>query len=213
MSVEVTCTPADSSAVAAINARVPGWSGNAHHLFFKAVLAAVPPVRRLLMLGVYHGRDLSYVLDILARYHPEREIEIVGVDRFTPDPCADWTPAKGPRTWESEVHAPPPSLAAAKANTADRRVTLIATDDFAFLAATQLKFDAVYLDTAHDYDTVARQLRQVRHVANPGAIICGDDYSDRHTWGVKTAVTEAFGEKHRVIAGWIWHARIEDLKS
>lgn len=208
----VELTAEDAARVEAINAKVHGWSGNAHYLFFKAVLNAKPPALRVLILGVYHGRDIAYLIDLLKTYHAGRAIEIVGVDRFTADPCADWTPSKEVRTWETEVHAPPPNLEVAQANTADPRVRLIKSDDFQFLETTGETFDVLYLDTAHDFNTVIRQLRQVRRIAKPGALICGDDYSDRHTWGVKSAVQKGFGENHRTIADWIWHARIEDLK-
>ena len=208
----VELTKEDVARTYAINAAIPGWSGPAHYLFFKAVLAQ-KNIRSILVLGIYHGRDIAYILDLLARFHPGREIEITGVDRFSSDPCADWTPAKEVRTWESEVHGPPPNYEAAVANTRDPRVRLIKSDDFDFLENTMEKFDAVYLDTAHDFDTVTRQLRQVPRVCRPGALLCGDDFSDRHTWGVASAVGRAFDGRHRLSSGWIWYARVEELQS
>tara|TARA_R110000868_G_scaffold57123_1_gene176654 strand:- start:134 stop:775 length:642 start_codon:yes stop_codon:yes gene_type:complete len=212
MTANVVITQEDLDAINGINARVIGWSNPNHYAFFKAMLG-YQPIRKMLVLGVYRGRDICYLLDILNRYHPGRMIEIVGVDRFSDEACADWTPAKERRTWQEEVDAPPPNLDVATENTRDARVRLIKTDDFAFLDATAERFDFVYLDTAHDYNTVSRQLRQVGRVCDRDAIVCGDDYSDHLTWGVKSAVREAFGaDGHQVFAEWIWYGNLSHIK-
>ncbi len=203
-------TAADTARVNAICERVRGWSGPTHYLFFKALFDQ-QQIQRMLMLGVYHGRDIAFILDVLRTYHPQSNARIVGVDRFTADPCSDWAQTKTPKTWEQEVFAPPPSFENAVANTADPRVEIIKADDFTFLENSPDKFDAVYLDTAHDYGTVRRQLRQVPRVCNPGALLCGDDYSDRGTWGVKSAVSQGFVH-HQVVGDWIWFAPLSNLK-
>lgn len=210
MNVTATLTPEDEARVAAINAVVPGWSSPAHYLFFKAMLEL--PLKRMLILGVYHGRDIAFLVDILKRYHEGREIQITGVDRFTADPCADWTHVNKVLTWEEEVHAPPPSFTAAVENTADPRVEIVKSDDFAFLDTTDQRFDFVYQDTAHDFATVTRQHRQLPRVCTPDAIICGDDFSDRHTWGVESAVKHSFGDKFALFANWIWYTNRKELK-
>lgn len=84
-------TQDDKHRVAAINGDIHGWSGYAQYGFFKAAFAA-HDIRHLLMLGVYMGRDIAYILDILKRYYPNKEVMIVGVDKFSDTPCADWPP-------------------------------------------------------------------------------------------------------------------------
>lgn len=89
MILNTALTMEDRHRVAVINDSIPGWSGYAQYGFFKAALAE-NDIKRLLMLGVYMGRDLAFILDILHRYHPERVVELVGVDKFSDTPCDDW---------------------------------------------------------------------------------------------------------------------------
>ncbi len=209
----VTLTPEDIGRARAIADRIVGWSGDLHYAFFKHILEHVPPLTRILMLGVYHGRDIAYIVDILKNYHPGRVIEVVGVDRFSADPCADWAQSKELRTWEQETRGfPPPSFEKATANTADPRVRIIKSDDFNFLDTTEERFDAIYYDTAHDFNTVVRQLRQTPRVCLGDALLCGDDYSDQYTWGVKSAVEKRFTE-HTVFGGWIWASSLSMLRT
>lgn len=205
----VTLTAEDAARCEIITNRIGGWSDGRQYAFFRALLEL--PIKSLLVLGVYHGRDIAFILDILGQYHPSREIRIVGVDRFSPDPCADWPQVKEVRTWEKEIGVPPPNLEIATKNTSDPRVRLVQTDDFAFLESTEKKFDAVYLDTAHDFNTVVRQLRQVPRVCEGDAIICGDDFADHYTWGVKSAVGQKF-TTYTVFAEWIWVSSLSLLK-
>lgn len=210
--IEVTVD--EQRAVERICAEYPGWSGNGHYAFFRELLKL--PINNLLILGVYHGRDMALVAEVLRRYHPERSFNTEGVDRFSADPCADWAPTNKPRTWEEETSGmPPPSIKSALRVTDDYNgrhfFALNRADDFSFLETCDRKFDAVYLDTSHDFNTVTRQLRQVELIVNPGAVICGDDFSDQYTWGVKSAVESKFSN-YLLFGGWIWAAFMEDKK-
>lgn len=213
-------THADLARIAALNAEVPGWSGPSHYAFFRALLNELflhVDAPRILMLGIYHGRDLAYLLDLLQREHPGRSATLIGVDKFDNEPCADWPEAKRGLSWESAGFGEPPALKRAEAHLLSRVGTAILrlyqSDDAAFLEgalmappALRMKFDAIYVDTSHDYATVARQLRQLAQLCcDDATLICGDDYSDAGTWGVARAVREAFSD-HRVFANWIWFA-------
>lgn len=202
---------ADALAVKEICARVPGYSDLRHYEFFKMLLAAEPLIKSLLMLGVYHGRDICFILSALRRYHEGRDMRIVGVDKFSDTACADW-PEEGKNfNWEQMGMGAPPSRESARDNINCEAVKLWAMDDAYFMEMTRASFDCIYIDTAHDYKTVRRQLNHVRLIANPGAIICGDDYPNRERWGVERAVKEAFTH-HEVFAGVIWWAKLSDLK-
>jgi predicted O-methyltransferase YrrM len=54
-------------------------------------------------------------------------------------------------------------------------------------------FDIVYIDGAHDYDSVKNDIQSWLPKVKPGGFICGDDYCT--SWpGVYEAVNEMFGE-------------------
>lgn len=197
-------TPEDDKAIAAICARVPGWSDARQYGFFKSVLASRPDIEDMLILGVYHGRDICFVQDILARYHPGRVLNIVGVDKFSNERCADWPGWAG--SWEQVTHGmPAPDLAAADRNTrgGDAMVTLLKMDDVYFLIGTELTYDFVYVDTSHDYQSVKNVLSHLKPVCREGATIAGDDFSNANGWGVPQAVNETFSH-FTLYAGWIW---------
>lgn len=206
---EATFTLEDSDAIKAISSRIPGWSGAVQYLFFKSLLADRLNLKRLLMLGVYHGRDIAFILDILTRYHPGREMTITGVDKFNAEPCDDWPQEKRGMTWEQAFNCPPPDHQSAISNTRSNlwqhHVSIWKMDDVTYLHGKCTPHDCVYLDTSHDYETVKRQLEKVPSMLAPGGIICGDDYSDEGQWGVKRAVSQAL-PTHSVFRGWIWYA-------
>lgn len=202
-------TPEDATAINHINGRIIGYSNERHYAFFKT-LFGVEDIKRVLILGVYHGRDIAYMLDVLARYHPGRQVEIVGVDKFTNDACDDWPADRKALNWAQAGFGTPPSLEGAILNVGAAPVKLHKAHDSDYLELTEEKFDVVYLDTAHDEKTVSRQLSQVRRVCNPEAILCGDDYSNEGTWGVKKAVEQSF-TIHHIFADWIWFSSVEKL--
>jgi len=204
----------DKERCAAICADVPGYSDAKHYAFFRQVLAA--DIKSLLMLGVYFGRDLSFCCDI-AKDYTQRRFLFSGVDKFADTPCADWPREKENCSWEEAGYGPAPSRFVAERNInkflpENVSLALITYDDCAFLESTTQSFDCVYLDASHDYEHVKRQLSLVKNVCHIKTLICGDDYSDAGTWGVKRAVTESF-RSHSVFANWIWHAPFSELKT
>jgi hypothetical protein len=200
----------DEDKVCEINARIPGWSDMRQYSFFKDVLRD-KHIGSILVVGVYHGRDIAYILRILADDHPGRTVRIVGVDRFLDAPCADWSKDMLDQgCWKRALGGfPAPVFESAKANTASPMVEIIQSDDEKYLAETQESFDVVYLDTAHDYATVKRQLGQVRRVCD--VLICGDDYAHMPMWGVVQAVGESFFS-YCVHSNHVWHSEIVNLK-
>jgi hypothetical protein len=202
--------------VEAINARVRGYSDARHYSFFKAMLA-LPGVRDVLILGVYHGRDIAFMRDCLAQ--SGRDVRITGVDKFSDTPCADWPEGSLGKGWQEAGFGPPPSRKQAVVNCGcdvPGPVTLIESDDEKFLAETTQTFDAVYFDTSHDEATLRRQLAQVPRVCFGDALLCGDDYSDESNmpggkWGVARAVKASLSE-HAVFGDWIWVSSLSLLK-
>lgn len=213
-------TPQDAERVTAINAAIPGWSDNKQYAFFKGLLGQLPWIGDMLIVGVYQGRDIAYILDIATRYHPGRKLRIVGVDKFSDTPCDDWPEEKRGLDWKAAGFGEAPGLDRAWGNLSEYMqpvrdtvsLVLVKMADADYLETTGHQFDFVYLDTSHDHATVARQLAQVPRLTRHAAVIAGDDYSDAGTWGVKRAVGEAFTE-HSVFAGWLWYSERRNLKA
>jgi hypothetical protein len=182
---------------------VPGYSGASHYAVFRQILSTTK-LERLLVLGVYFGRDITFFLDIAMRQ--ARPLSIAGVDKFSNVACEDWPNESRNLNWQEAGFGQPPSLDVALVNVAKfGDVKLIQANDDIFLARCQDKFDAVYIDTSHDYETVVRQTKQSAPLLNPGGFLFGDDYSDDGTWGVKRAVCELV-PNHKVFNNWIWFA-------
>jgi hypothetical protein len=193
----------DRRRVARISAVVKGYSAERHYAFFKQLLTRTD-VHRLLMLGVYFGRDIAFLLDIASRL--KKPLAITGVDKFSNDFCEDWPQDKRTLDWESAGFGDAPTLQQASANIARfGAARVIKERDEVFLANCPDKFDAIYLDTSHDYETVCRQIRQCVPLLAADGLLMGDDYSDQGTWGVKRALMDMV-PGHKLFANWIWIA-------
>jgi hypothetical protein len=205
-------TPADTQRMDAIRGTIPGYSEGLHYAFFKHLMACTN-IGRLLILGVYHGRDIAYLMDIARALH--RPLEVVGVDKFSDDFCADWPKERQTLNWQQAGFGMAPSFESARTHIArlgfSDSVTVIRQRDEVYLSTCDERFDAIYIDTSHDYDTVARQICQTARLLNDDGLICGDDYSDQGTWGVKRAVTELV-PGHVIFANWIWLGARDQIK-
>lgn len=201
----------DHERMAEICGSVPGYSDARHFQFFRQLLAHTT-IETILILGVYFGRDIAFMLEAARR--AGRDVTITGVDKFSDDACEDWPLAARGLSWAQAGFGAAPSLQAAAANIdrfrAGAAVHLIRARDSAFLADCQAQYDLIYLDTSHDYETVIRQMRHAAPRLSPNGIMAGDDYSDAGTWGVCRAVSEA-APGHAVFAGWIWVATRAEL--
>lgn len=203
-SVPAHYTEVDQERMTIISAAVRGYSQQPHYSFFKHVFS-LTMFKRVLILGVYFGRDICFMVDAAKR--SGRDISVTGVDKFSDDYCDDWPEQYKNASWEEIGYGVAPSLEAAQENI-DKfgfggSVKLIKQRDDEFLAQCNDKFDLIYIDTAHDYATVRRQLYQALPLLAEGGLMAGDDYSDRGTWGVERALKE-LAPGHVVHGGWIW---------
>lgn len=204
-----------------ISAKIRGWSLVHHYWFFKSWMDAFPEAKSILIVGVYLGRDISFMLDAAG----SRPLEVTGVDKFNAEPCDDWPKEKLHMTWEEAFNCPPPDIEKARANMseykrANHKVTLVKADDKDWLekaGRTVLgepvkQFDLIFLDASHEYASIARQIKAVRPLCHANTIVSGDDYSNvQPGWGVTEAVTEAFKFHHHINYR-IWFAGAEDYK-
>jgi hypothetical protein len=205
-------SPEDIRRMECIRQTVPGYSELLHYAFFKHLLTCAS-IKKLLILGVYHGRDVAYLMDIARALG--RPLQVVGVDKFSDDFCEDWPKEQQSLNWQQAGFGSSPSFEAAKGHIArlgfSDRVTLVKERDEVFLASCSDHFDAIYIDTSHDYGTVARQIRQTVGLLTDDGVLCGDDYSDQGTWGVKRAIRE-FAPGHLIFSNWVWIAARDQIK-
>jgi hypothetical protein len=214
---EVT-TEDDRDAATRICAEVPGYSTAVHYAFFRQLISDLLSKHDwplIAILGVYRGRDISFLLDIMARFHPLRTIGIVGVDRFQDLPSDDWPEHKRGLSWKAAGYNQPPSFEAALEQVEKRKgkntVILSMRDDAEFLRDCAVKFHCMYLDTSHDKPNVVRQIRACDRLLVDEGVLCGDDFSDAGTWGVESAVKECVS-RYAVFGDWIWMANKKDIK-
>lgn len=216
---EIIVTREDAARAYAIAQRIPGYSGTAHYGFFKWAITANPDLLDILILGVYFGRDIAFMLDVIRHYCPDRAITITAVDKFRDTPCTDWGAAaqEAQLSWKDAGFGMAPSMDAAMACiiphlSEHTTVDIICEEHAAYLAATPIVFDLIYQDGAHDYPSVSAQHRAfTRLCRSPETLVCGDDYSDAGTWGVKRAVSESFKEV-MLFDKWIWCGRSGDMR-
>lgn len=73
------------------------------------------------------------------------------------------------------------------------------------------RFDAVFLDADHTYESVKADLEAWWPRVRDGGILCGHDYCTgrRALAGVKKAVDELFDDRVQVGSGWVWWVKKE----
>ena len=177
-----------------INAVCGGWSSERHWRFFEQVLQETG-AKSVCVLGVYQGRDVAYLASIL-RDLGRADGRLTGVDLFSDAPCRDWAEDQKGKTWEEAGFGTAPNRERALGNLRrlglESSVTLIQSEGTTFLRNTADRFDFIYVDTSHDYDTTVEHILAAVDRLTPNGWIGGDDFSDEGTWGVKSAVADCF---------------------
>lgn len=206
-------TDADRMALHYLRARIPGWSTDLHAVFFKAVLNELfheNSEPSLCICGVYHGMDLAIIEYMAGMYHEGKTLRLVGVDTFSPDPCADWPDEKRGMTWRDAFNCAPPDMGAAIKNAPGAKI--IKGTAVSHLIPHASDYHFVYLDTSHDYETVNCEISAVKTgaILKDGRIpiLAGDDYAENgggFECGVKRAVERHLPD-HLAIGDRIWVA-------
>ncbi len=184
-----------------------GYSGKKHWMSYKKIFAQHEQLRDICMLGVYFGRDIAYMSNLMQMM--QREYHIVGVDMFDDVPGADWEEElkQEDLSWEEAGFGPAPQIDFASRNLdklgVHDNVELVKSSMQEYLSTTNKKFDFIYIDVAHDYETTVEAIKLARERLNPGGLLGGDDFSNKGTWGVAKAVKE-YCPEHVVHYGWIW---------
>ncbi|WP_244532950.1 class I SAM-dependent methyltransferase [Geitlerinema sp. PCC 9228] len=167
--------------------RVGGWFSELEILTLYRLVAALPDRSRILEVGSYRGRSSNaigyglqnsakelYCLDIWKNFQERGSLD------------ADPTAYKIPKTdygvfedflknieWFS-----------------DRvRVMRGSTQQFQELLPQEF-FDLIFIDAAHDYENVRKDINIALQCLKPGGILCGHDYQKGKNFGVIEAVQE-----------------------
>lgn len=163
-------------------------------------LLAEQGAKRVAEIGVWRGTLSGKILDKCPLIE-----QLILVDSWTPIYGTD--PVRGvlvfgPGTDQDEMDDAERTVRTRFAD--DTRVTVIkaASRDGAMLVPNG-SLDAVLIDALHTYHACKEDILLWLPKLRPGGVMIGDDYSE---WfpGVELAVTEVFGEQHRVLDQTWW---------
>ena len=165
---------------------VPGWTPEKQHIYYKEVVKFLPNNPKVLEIGCGWGRSTWAWLDVLPQttsYYILDSFEL-GYKRVTNInsrlnlkriKCRNLSQ----REIFDEIIVQHPNSSIIK------NVWHMKSEDWLQSKHFTSKWDLVYFDDDHSYDTVKRWLEKFSKVP----IVCGDDYSINHI-GVKKAVDE-----------------------
>lgn len=166
---------------------IQGWA--AFIGLYAEVIAALPPGAVMVEIGTWKGKSAAFAgVEIV---NSKKPIAFFTVDHF-----------KG-----SPNHADRPEIVAgqleaiARANLAPLKgvVTVLAMSSVEAAATfADASVDFLFVDGAHDYDSVKADLLAWRPKLKPGALVAGDDANWR---GVKEAAREVLGDIEVLLEG------------
>lgn len=157
---------------------IRGWFDFAG--FYREIAEWIPDGGRWVEVGVYSGKSFSF--GIVECLNLGKKIDFIGVDMF-PD---KWIYHDGPNVFDAFQESMRPL---------DKHFSLIIGQSIE--AATLVEdesADFVFIDAAHDYDSVKADIIAWTRKVKPGGIIAGHDYEENYP-GLMQAVNEAFGDR------------------
>lgn len=179
---------------------VDGWFNESVRPGLDRLIASLPADRpsTLVQVGTWVGRATAYLgVEII---HSGKPATLVSIDHF-----------KG--SAEIDRHARRQAVPESYANFLENTTPLVDAlgDRFQIIvgdssdSAEQFEdgsIDAVWIDAAHGYEFVKRDIAAWMPKVKPGGLIGGDDF-DRRCPGVTQAVLERFGHS-AVVPGAVW---------
>jgi methyltransferase family protein len=177
---------------------LPGWSDDILPFYAQAA-AALGPTDAWVELGVAWGRSIVYLASELVR------LKKPGVTLWAVDPWQG----------EGEIHGErlPYSLRRLVDKATDEELALIhplrLTSERASGLFERESVAGVFVDAAHDYESVARDLEMWWDAVAVGGVLAGHDYHSRDWPGVVSAVDEFCGLAHvrMTVYGTVWCVR------
>lgn len=190
-----------------INQTIPGRADTINFVAYRELICK-SDIRKVLVIGTYMGRDIAYLM-ALAK-HANVQIELVGMDRFTDEPCADWPEEKKTLSWEMAGYGPSPDINETMRYLNDYGVTanirLIKGRDEEYLVSCSEDFDLIVLDTALDYNTIKRQIACSKKLLRPQGYLVGSGYLGVN--GVRAALSESF-KSYWLVENDVWLVQCE----
>jgi len=167
--------------------------------FLNEILKKKP--RNFLEIGVFHGVTSRNVCDLLKQIHG-KEFSFTGIDVFTVDkeetedeviPQTKFSNPLKTIYYKHIVKVDPYSKESVERLLSEHKdnINIIKGNSNKVLKEISLdKFDFVFLDGGHKYETVLNDLKSLtKVVVNKGVVLC-DDYDLTYAPGVKKAIDE-----------------------
>lgn len=179
---------------------VDGWFNKSVQPGFDRMLASLPADRpsTFVQVGTWVGRATSYVGVEIA--NSGKPTTFVAVDHFKGSAEIDLHARRAGVA--DSYHAFTTNTAPLVAVLGERFRVIVSDSAEAAGAFEDGSIDAVWIDAAHGYELVARDLDAWTPKVRPGGLIGGDDF-DRRCPGVTRAVLEHFGPA-AAVDGEVW---------
>lgn len=152
--------------------------------FYEQIAEWIPDGGKWVEVGVYAGKSFSYGL--IETLNLGKKVDMVAVDMF-PDEWIYGMRPDGMTVWDK-------FNAGMKPLNGKYRVIIGQSTEAAdwFLDAS---IDFVFIDAAHDYESVTNDINAWLPKIKPGGIIAGHDYEPYYERGVVAAVDDFFGDR------------------
>ena len=161
--------------------------------------------KNFLEIGVFHGVTSRNVCEMLYMLHGN-DFKFTGIDLFSYEPTTknEYIPS---RTFSNPlktiyynyiVRVDPYSQQSVikLLKKFEKNINIIKGNSNKVLKEITGKFDYVFLDGGHDYDTVKTDLTNLTQIINNYGIVLCDDYDLTYAPGVKKAIDEYVFEKN-----------------
>lgn len=198
----VTLSAKEMSVCYEITQAIPGTADINRFAAYRNLLHT-SSVRKILVLGTYMGRDIAFIMALAGLV--QIPVELVGIDRFTDEPGADWPEEKKSLCWEEAGYGQPPDIQEAMRYLNDygvsANVRLIKGTYEQYLASCSEDFDLIVFDTSCDTPTIMNQIGLSGKLLRGQGYLMGSGYLG--TNGVRTALKECL-HTHWLIENDTW---------
>jgi hypothetical protein len=176
---------------------VKGWDDGSPAQLHAKIMQQLPSGSVVFEIGSAYGRGLCAMGAIADWLRDQNQIKlsVIGIDTF------EGTPGESPDNYAADMEA---QCKAAILNTGCRSVGFCRARSTDFHIGNQ-QISYVFIDAAHDYESVKADLEAWVPRIGPGGFIAGHDYFDAP--GVKQAVDERFGDQVQTL-GQCWYVQL-----
>lgn len=179
------------------NSNIPGWAGDIYEWLEKVATKHIPQGGTYMEVGTFMGASLAHMGTI------RRDINLISVDPWLDLPSQGYTGA-GPEyqaiqdqhggLFFSFLHFMTTQAPDVLKRT---RVTRGTCDTVSILSPV----DVLFIDGAHDLESVTKDLEAFRHLVKPGGIVSGHDWPDG---GVHNSVLKFYSREQVKIQDSCW---------